>query len=170
MLQGHNPDGSFATIPLELRFWEKVTKGTPDECWLWTGGTCSGVGLGTIKIKGHMRHAPQVSWELTHNQSFPAGMMACHTCDNPRCVNPAHIFPGTNSDNVQDSIRKGRWPLGEKHAGAKLTAQQVRDIRARYQEGVRGLQAALAREYRVDPHTIRDVIQHKTWTVVSTDA
>jgi hypothetical protein len=95
--------------PLEVRFWSKVKADTtsPNGCWLWTGGV-DGWGYACIWHQGKSRIASRVAWELRHANPFPEGMQACHTCDNPRCVRPDHIFPGTNMDNHLDALRKGR--------------------------------------------------------------
>lgn len=92
--------------PLLDRFWSKAEIRGPDECWPWTAGKSHG--YGRFWMDGRLRPAHVVAWELRARQSFPAGMDGCHTCDNPGCVNPAHIFPGTAGDNALDSVRKGR--------------------------------------------------------------
>ena len=95
------------SIPLEQRFWEKVNRRGEDECWPWLGSQC-GRGYGQIYVAGRNRKATQVSWELSNGTSFPEGMCACHSCDNPPCVNPRHIWPGTMKQNTQDARDKGR--------------------------------------------------------------
>ncbi len=100
------------------RLWEKVDRGSDDDCWIWTGAT-SGGGYGRIYVNGRSRPAHRIAWEITHGRPFPEGMDACHTCDHPSCVNPDHIFPGTPSDNAKDAVRKGRFLVRSNQNTAK---------------------------------------------------
>ena len=86
------------------RFWDKVDK--TGECWIWTAYTKTD-GYGQFKFDGKMRGAHRMAWLLT-NGEIPDGMLVCHTCDNPSCVNPNHLFLGTNQDNADDKMNKGR--------------------------------------------------------------
>lgn len=96
----------FQPIPLEQRFWQKVERLGPSDCWPWKGSVDRD--RGTIWVEGRLRKAPQVAWELYNGAQFPEGKMACHSCDNPLCCNPAHIWAGTMSDNIKDCVSKGR--------------------------------------------------------------
>lgn len=114
------------------RFWAKVDKRGPDECWLWTA-SADRDGYGRIGAGGAgapMMRAHRLSWELRHGL-VPAGSLVCHRCDNPPCCNPAHLFVGTVTDNNRDRGRKGRSrdQLGEKNEMAVLCADDVRQIR-----------------------------------------
>ena len=76
-------------------------------CWLWIGANSGKGGYGQISINGRIKRAHRVSWEL-HRGFIPEGMLVCHHCDTPPCVNPDHLFVGTYSDNTIDSVKKGR--------------------------------------------------------------
>jgi hypothetical protein len=160
----------FVSRPLEERFWEKVDRKGPDDCWEWTaskikdgyGQICEGI-PGCKMLKAH-----RVSWEI-HNGPIPVGegphgTCVCHRCDNPGCVNPNHLFLGTNADNVRDMVEKGRVACKEKNGRAKLTEEKVAEIRRDYIKGSRMYgQSALGRKYGVDPTAIRRIINREKW-------
>ena len=98
---------SMMSSPQE-RFWARVNKGLPKECWEWKSASVRG-GYGQISVNGKRAIASRMSWEL-HNGKIPNGMFVCHHCDNPPCVNPGHLFLGTNFDNALDRTQKGRQP------------------------------------------------------------
>lgn len=112
---------------LASRFWKKVNKA--DGCWEWTGHTNPN-GYGMIAAAGGKRSAHRVAYELC-NGAIPTGLCIRHTCDNPICVNPAHLVAGTSQDNVDDRVARGRSRnlAGEAHALSKLSASAVRVIR-----------------------------------------
>ncbi len=88
------------------RFWSKVDVRGLEECWPWQASVIAR-GYGTFNFNGRVTTAQRVAWELTYGP-IKEGMFICHHCDNPGCCNPAHLFEGTPSDNVQDAIAKGR--------------------------------------------------------------
>ena len=85
------------------RFWSKVD--ITDDCWEWTACKTS-FGYGQLGIDGIMTNAHRISWEIS-NGPIPDGMVICHKCDNPGCVNPDHLFAGTHKDNIADCISRG---------------------------------------------------------------
>ena len=97
-------------------------------CWIWTAST-AGKGYGQIKLPGQRKqiYAHRLSY-LIHKGEEPGNKHVCHTCDNPRCVNPDHLFIGTSQDNHDDMKAKGRHTYGEKSATVKLTEEQVKQI------------------------------------------
>lgn len=162
--------------PLEERFWEKVDVRGPGECWPWTAST-RGFGYGQIAAGAPSRkilEAHRVSWEI-HNGPIPVGeghhgTCVLHTCDNPPCVNPQHLFLGTFTDNMQDRDEKGRTRggklAGEEHGRAKLTGEQVFEIRQTYVKRSRTYGTyALARKYGVCNTTIGRIVNGKHWRV-----
>lgn len=159
---------SFPPRPISERFWDKVEK--TDTCWVWTAGKLwSGYGvisdaMGPVRksIKAH-----RASWEL-HYGRIPEGMQVCHSCDNPPCVRPDHLFLGTAKDNVQDCISKSRrrLPIGIKHKMHKLTPKAVKEIRERYSLG-NVSQRSLADEFGVSQTVVGDAIRRVTWRHVA---
>jgi len=111
------------------RFWSKVEK--TDGCWIWTGARRNGYGAFLITNQGRKRvvYAHRLSFELVHG-AIPKGLYVLHHCDNPVCVNPIHLFLGTQSDNLKDAGAKGRMArVGESNPFSKLTWPQVESMR-----------------------------------------
>lgn len=101
---------------LEFRFWLKVRRGEPGECWEWQAAS-NEAGYGRIRVAGHLLLAHRVSYELANGPSSKRRKgiyrtpLVCHRCDNPKCVNPDHLFAGSYTANARDGVRKGR-PIG----------------------------------------------------------
>lgn len=140
------------------RFRSKVAVAGPDECWLWTASQRGGYGK-----YGQGRHqslrAHRVSYELSVGP-IPEGMMVCHTCDTKLCVNPAHLFLGSHAENMADRNQKGRQASGERHSQAKLTADDVENIRAN-RMNLSGRE--LAALFGVSPSLISCIFNGKAW-------
>jgi hypothetical protein len=135
----------------------------PSGCWLWTGAMNKVTGYGQIKLNYKTLRAHRASYEV-HVGPIPPGMIVCHSCDNPPCVNPAHLFLGTHRDNTRDKLRKGRanLPVGEGHTRSRLTAAAVREIRTSGETG-----RALARKFGVSPATICRAKRGHLWRTVT---
>lgn len=103
----HNRSNDTMKTTLQ-RFTEKVNK--TDNCWEWTA-YINRHGYGAIRFNGRATLAHRVSYEL-HNGPIPEGFLVCHHCDNPKCVNPGHLFIGTHQDNRNDCLKKGRFANG----------------------------------------------------------
>lgn len=121
-------------LSLNKQFWNRVEK--TNICWLWTGAKRDNNNYGCLVVNGKRILAHRFSWIL-HNGYIPKKMCVLHKCDNPPCVNPAHLFLGTQSDNMHDMYKKGRGNKyiiegGEKHPRAILTEKQVLKIRGLY--------------------------------------
>lgn len=148
------------------RFWAKVDRRGPDECWTWMGSRSpKGYGvLGTIEDgRPASVRAHRLSYTLNVGP-IPVGLMVCHRCDNPPCVNPAHLWVGTASDNQRDAYAKGRrvspsvtGPRGEAAHGARLTNAAAAQMRAQYAEGAR--QVDLAAHFGVSQPTVSEVVR-----------
>lgn len=130
-------------------------------CWLWVGGV-NACGYGTIGVNYSSHLAHRISFRV-YKGKFPKQKRILHSCDTPCCINPDHLFVGTQGDNVRDMERKGRayHPSGEDHGRALLTAVQVREIRAA--KNSRGL----AKKYGVERHVIQYARRSDTWKNVT---
>jgi DNA-binding transcriptional regulator YiaG len=148
---------------LELRFLRSVSEPTPTGCILWTGHTRNGYGIlqGTVDGRHVALQAHRFSWEWAFGP-IPPGQNALHKCDTRSCVNPCHLFVGTQAENMADKAAKGRQRKGEATPHAKLTVQAVEAIRTRYAAG--GVtQVQLAEEYGVTVTTILNVVSGRGW-------
>jgi len=171
------PTGVYVRKPRPLanplpRFWKYVKK-TPT-CWLWQRGTARR-GYGRFWWNGKSVVASRFIYERTFGV-FPPHLFVCHRCDNPTCVRPDHLFLGTQAQNIQDAVKKGRRTAclppphvtGEKHGQAKLTLADVAEIRRLYTRNAAPDPSptslrALGRKYGVSKYAIWSIIHGKTW-------
>lgn len=154
--------------PAALRFWKSVEK-TDSGCWLWTGTTTvDGYGHFSVGSRSdgsrRMVRAHRVAWRLAHGK-IPDGYLVLHKCDRPACVNPAHLFLGTHIENMADMRKKGRSLNGRRNPNAKLTEDQVREIRHRYMSGGT-TQKKLAAAYGVNQSMISKIVRGDNWKKV----
>jgi hypothetical protein len=150
---------------LEERFWSAVSPEPNSGCWLWTGYT---VGRGYGRLGDgtkRMRLATHVSLQLAGRPAAP-GMCVCHRCDMPSCVNPDHLFIGTQADNVRDMHTKGRWRAPRRRRGidlpqTKLTPDLVREIRSKLADGLP--QQKIADAVGVARTTVSTIATGRAW-------
>lgn len=133
----------------EDRFWRKVFKDEDNHCWPWEGQKQNGYGRLEVVRAGHRTnaYAHRISWQL-HYGTIPRGMHVLHRCDNPACVNPAHLFLGDQRANNADKVAKKRHAMGTKFPHSKLTPPKVAEMRKRYASEHTTL-ARLADEYGI---------------------
>jgi hypothetical protein len=146
-------------LSAEQRFWAKVDRA--GDCWLWTASR-RGDGYGAFQVESQRQiSAHRYSYLLNHGP-IPEGMVVMHSCDQPLCVNPDHLSLGTNLANQRDAARKGRKRPGIKNHNAKLSEEQVLELRARYEAG--GIsQKDLAAEYGISHALVSFIVTRKAW-------
>lgn len=153
-------------LNVERRFWPKVIKPEGFEaCWPWGGASRDRHGYGNFKIRSYqLARAHRVSYALYYGRS-PGAMLVCHHCDNPKCVNPTHLFLGTVQDNSDDMVRKGRAAKmdmrGERNHAAKLDDQAVARIRDLINAGLTN--KAIALQFGVTHQLISRIRRGRSW-------
>ena len=147
---------------IQDRFWSKVNK--TDNCWIWTA-CLNSCGYGQLKVNSKDIRAHRFSFQNHNNRLIQDGMCILHSCDNPKCVNPAHLIEGTHQDNNTDRANKGRGNAarGEKQGLSKLTEKQVLEIREKYSQGVSS-HRKLGQEYEVAHTVIGKIVRYEIWT------
>ena len=153
------------------RFWGNVEKKgpTPDQmpgigpCWVWLAGCTSGYGYFYLRNPYRQIGAHRLSWQLAMGP-IPDELWVLHHCDNRKCVNPGHLFLGTNLDNIADRTRKGRGYMrpGAAHPRAKLAEQDVISIRQQYALGSTSYRK-LAAIFNVSERTVRGIVRREYW-------
>ena len=142
---------------LTERFWGYVDIRNPEECWEWKG-TRTAANYGLIWWNDGLQYAHRLSLELD-GRPVPVRWHACHTCDNPPCVNPNHLFPGTPRTNVQDMILKGRHSHGDSHHNAKITDEEVLIVRQLAEKGV--FLSDIAEQFGVTPGYVSEIVSNR---------
>lgn len=143
---------------IRRRFWDNVDVRRPNECWPWTGYTDRD-GYGRMSVSGRKRQAHRIAYRLKYRDRPPVVM---HRCDNPPCCNPLHLKGGTQGENVRDKVRKDRQAKGSANGRAKLTEDQVVEIKRLLRAGDIS-QAEIARTFRISKSVIRDIRRGRTW-------
>lgn len=165
--ESSRPDQIPITPELVLSFWTKVQKAGPSECWLWLGGSYKG-GYGVFCLPSHNVPASRYAYYLSSGH-WPGCFDVLHSCDNPPCCNPAHLWLGFAKENARDMVGKGRHARagakGERNASAKLTEDDVRDIRRSAAFGETNVTTAA--RYGVSADTISLIRIGKRWKHVA---
>lgn len=142
-------------------FWATLEKPDGEHgCWIWVERPDKG-GYGTISFYDATWKTHRLAYHLTHG-AIPPSLFVCHKCANPPCCNPDHLYAGTPQQNSRDMVMHGNSLKGEKNHKAKVTADQVREIRSRYSAGD-GTTLTLAEEYGVTQAVISKMIRRETW-------
>lgn len=148
------------------RFWNKVTvTADPDKCWEWTASLRKG--YGQIRMRRSSRtvdYAHRVSYIIAYGE-IADEVKVCHSCDNPKCCNPHHLFLGTHTDNSNDKVSKGRQATGENHGMHKLTNEQVLSARERFAAG-EVTKTELARQMQVTCTTVIRLLRRESWKYI----
>ena len=131
-------------------------------CIYWTG-TIESTGYGSVRFQGKRLKAHRAAWIACYGD-IPNGILVLHKCDNKCCINPEHLWLGSQKDNMRDMIQKGRKVVhsGEDHWGAKLTEDDVRYIRDQVSNGAKK-QSQLADEFGMRLQSINDIVRGKIW-------
>lgn len=140
------------------RFFKKIMK--TESCWEWTGNRTV-AGYGTLSVRKVQNYAHRLSWEFL-NGKIPEKMCICHTCDNPGCVNPEHLFLGTKKDNSDDMVSKKRNKFGSLCAASKLNEYQATEVRRLYSLGGFTYKY-LSKRFGVSSSVIRKIIMRHMW-------
>lgn len=115
--------GRYLAQPVSERFWNKVRIGGPNDCWEWLGSK-TGRGYGKVKVGNNSLSAHRVAYELT-NGSITPGAWILHSCDNPACCNPRHLWSGSPSENTIDAIAKGRFIVPRPSRAGSLNGRYI---------------------------------------------
>jgi predicted XRE-type DNA-binding protein len=147
------------------RFWSKVVRGLPDECWKWNAARHSD-GYGWFVVTDRPEKAHRVAYQLAVSE-IPNGMWVLHKCDNPLCVNPSHLYLGTVKDNSRDAVERNRTAHGERSKSSKLKEAEVHEIRRLRKQGVK--QSVIAGQFGISQSHISGIESRRFWNRLDDD-
>ena len=148
------------------RFRKFVHESDPAKCWEWQS-VRNHRGYGKFWLNGRTDLAHRVSYQIS-NGEIPAGLLIRHTCDNPPCVNPAHLLTGTVKENAEDAVERGKYRRGSENGRAKLTPDQVSEIKKSWAGGE--TQTSIARRFGVSKSAIQWILNGRNWASLSEGA
>jgi hypothetical protein len=158
--------GAFTSVrqprPIKERFMEHVDK--TDGCWNWNGAMISKGTYGSFSYRTKRMLAHRASW-LIHVGGINDGLFVLHTCDNPRCVNPEHLFLGTQKENMRDAVKKGRLAglhTGDKNLTSKINQNIANDIR-RSRVEMKATYKELSQMFSICPTQVANIIKNRCW-------
>ncbi len=148
-----------------INFWNKVNVLEDDKCWEWTASRRP-QGYGQLNINRKLYYAHRISWQIANQKSVPKGIQVLHSCDNRKCVNPSHLWLGSQKDNIRDMVAKGRnnpWsPKGEAHPMARLCEGEVKAIRLLYATG-KYTYNELSKKFDINQGHVGNIVNGKIW-------
>lgn len=150
----------------EVDRFHRSYKKQENGCWIWMKFLHRGYGRFALKRAVKIIPAHRYSYQLHRGVELTAEDVVCHKCDNPTCVNPEHLFVGTQEENVHDAMMKGRHCAGERHGMAKLTLTDVETIRAAYAHGMPC--SRLAVDYGISVRHTYKIIRNELWKKLAT--
>ncbi len=152
-------------LSLKERLMQRIKKNEKG-CWEWQGSIAKGrYPYGFISTSDGLQNTHRVAWKLFRG-SIPRGMLVCHTCDNPRCCNPDHLFVGTQKDNLDDRKRKGRTLTGQRHPNSAITDSLAEQLRKEF-DGVRGSIRRLSEKHGITSDVVRNVVRNLSYQTQS---
>lgn len=169
----HRPIPNLSSADLH-RFWSKIERKSPDECWPWKAHrskTKNGE-YGLFDVADESFNSHRIAYFIATGID-PGDLLVCHSCDNPPCCNPSHLFAGTCADNSADMASKGRslrgrlhahpenMARGERHHNSKLTSDEVLRIRSMAADGIP--KRAIARQFHVSQPLVQMIVARKWW-------
>jgi len=149
------------TTSLKDRIFKRKITINKTGCWIWHGHRSHGYGYIWVYEKKHTISVSRAIW-LLKKGPIPDGLFICHKCDNPACINPDHLFLGTNEENIQDMIDKGRNAKGEKHGNSKLKVESVRTIRSMAKSHI-ATHEQIAKQFSISVSLVNAIIYKQRW-------